>query len=243
MLNGVSAARRTREKPPSRITSAKPLFAGLRAERRADFLVQRGRHADTGREGVEDAPDRVEIVGQAVAGHRLDQHQRAVGLQRLARMRGRADRIAHVVQGVEHGDEIEADAREVLRARRLEADIAEALRRASWHARSRRRGSRSRRTASSGTPCAMMQRRCAMTAADVGHLGAALELADHAVERRQPLGHQMRLVAGAEEALDAAEQAVAVIAPADALAGLEGLGRASARRRRRRRASRSRRSC
>ena len=68
------------------------------------------------------------------------------------------------------------------------------------------------------------QRRCAVAAADVGHLGAALELVDHAVERRQPLAQQVRLVAGPEEPLDAAEQAVAVLAPADALAGLEGLG-------------------
>ena len=63
-----------------------------------------------------------------------------------------------------------------------------------------------------------------MAAADVGDLGAALELLDHAVERRQPLGDQMRAVAGTEEALDAAEQAVAVLAPVQALAGLERLG-------------------
>ena len=42
-------------------------------------------------------------------------------------MRRRADRIAHVVQGIEHGDEIEADARVVLRTRGLEAHVAEAL--------------------------------------------------------------------------------------------------------------------
>src|SRR3546814_13994608 len=56
----------------------------------------------------------------------------------------------------------------------------------------------------------------AVAAADVGHPGAALQLVDDAVQRRQPLGDEMRLVAGAEEPLDPAEEAVAVIAPAQA---------------------------
>ena len=63
-----------------------------------------------------------------------------------------------------------------------------------------------------------------MAAADVGDLRAALELFDHAVERRQPLGDQVGAVAGPEEPLDAAEQAVAVLAPVQALAALEGFG-------------------
>ena len=58
------------------------------------------------REGIVDAADRIEIVREAVAGLRLDQHQRAVRLQGLSDVRDRADRIAHVVQRIEHGDEI-----------------------------------------------------------------------------------------------------------------------------------------
>jgi hypothetical protein len=64
-----------------------------------------------------------------------------------------------------------------------------------------------------------------VTATDVRHPRAAFELGDHTLERRQPVRHQMRLVTRPEEALDAAEQAVAVFAPADALAGLEGFGK------------------
>ena len=60
-----------------------------------------------------------------------------------------------------------------------------------------------------------------MAAADIRDLGAALELVDDAVERRQPLLHQLVLVGGAEEARGAAEQAFGAVVPADALAGPE----------------------
>ncbi|MND45163.1 hypothetical protein D3C80_360170 [compost metagenome] len=53
----------------------------------------------------------------------------------------------------------------------------------------------------------------AMAAADIGHLGAGLQLVHHAVQRRQPFGDQVRPVARAEEALGAAEHAGVVIAP------------------------------
>ena len=46
----------------------------------------------------------------------------------------------------------------------------------------------------------------------------ALELLLHALERRDPLGDEVGLVAGAEEPLGAAEQAVVVLVPAHALA-------------------------
>jgi len=46
----------------------------------------------------------------------------------------------------------------------------------------------------------------AVSAADVGDPGAALQALDDAVKRWQPLAHQMRAIAGAEEALGAAEQ-------------------------------------
>ena len=62
-----------------------------------------------------------------------------------------------------------------------------------------------------------------MTAADVGDLGAALQLFDNAIKRRQPFLHQMMLVAGAKETRGAAEQAFAAPVPAHALAGLERL--------------------
>ena len=101
-------------------------------------------------------------------------------------MRRRADRIAHVVQRIEHGDEVEADARVVLGARRLEAHVAEAL---GVLPRLGDRGvvevdaDELRVREGLGHD----QGRGAVAAADVGHLGAALELVHHAVERRQPL--------------------------------------------------------
>ena len=106
MLNGVAAALRTREKPPSRTTSLSRFSPACAPSAAPTSWLSDGRHADVGRARIVDAPDRVEVVGEAVARHRLDQHQRAVGLQRLADMRDRADRIAHVVQRVEHGDEV-----------------------------------------------------------------------------------------------------------------------------------------
>ena len=66
---------------------------------------------------VEDAADRVEVVLDAVVGERLDDHPGAVGGQRLAHVRGGADRVAHVVQAVEEGDQVVAAARVVLGAR------------------------------------------------------------------------------------------------------------------------------
>ncbi|MNS03674.1 hypothetical protein D3C72_350170 [compost metagenome] len=52
-----------------------------------------------------------------------------------------------------------------------------------------------------------------MAAADVGDLGAFLQLGHHAVEGRQPFGDQVRFVAGTEETFGAAEHARMVIAP------------------------------
>ena len=61
-----------------------------------------------------------------------------------------------------------------------------------------------------------------VSAGDVGDPGAALHALDDAVKCRQPLAHQMRAVAGAEEALGAAEHAMVVRVPAQAFAGAEG---------------------
>ena len=108
MLNGPSVARRTRRKPPSFRTSAERRLAGLGAQRLADLLGQRRRHADHRRGVVVEPADRIaDIVGRPVGGDRLDQHPGAVGLQQLAHVPGAAARIAHVVQAVEHGDEVE----------------------------------------------------------------------------------------------------------------------------------------
>ena len=66
-------------------------------------------------------------------------------------------------------------------------------------------------------------RRRAVSAADVGDLRAAFELLLDPVESRDPLGHEVPAVAGPEEALGPAEQAVVVLVPAHALAAAERL--------------------
>ena len=226
MLNGVSVARRNRVKPPRLATSASrfsPACAPSASRRRSGLLAHCRRDADARREGIKDAPDRIEVLGEAVAGVRLDQHQRAVLLQRGADVLERADRIAHVVQRVEQGREIVTGAGVILRPRGLKAHVRQVP---GVLACVRDRGAvevdagelrvRERLRHDHG--------RCAVAAADVHDLGAALKLFGHAVERRQPVGDQVGLVAGAEEALDAAEQAVVVVAPAQLLAGLERRG-------------------
>ena len=100
-LNGVSAARRKRVKPPAVTTSrsrASPACAPSASPTScaSDAGVQTQR-----RGGVEDAADRVEVVLDAVAGERLDDQPRAVAAERLAHVARRADRVAHVVQAVE----------------------------------------------------------------------------------------------------------------------------------------------
>src|SRR4051812_27209677 len=65
------------------------------------------------------------------------------------------------------------------------------------------------------------ERRCAVTAADVGDLAAALKLSDDAVERRQPLSYEVRAVAGSEKTLSSAKKTIAVLAPIYALPALE----------------------
>ena len=222
MLNGVSVARRNSRKSTLAHDLRQAQLAGLGAQGRADLLIERGRHAHRGRERVEHAPHGVEIVREAVAGHRLNQHQRSVGLQRLAGVRRRTGRVAHVVQRIEHRDEVEVLAREVLGARGLEAHVGQVL--------GVLLGVRDRRTMEVDSDELRLRERRrhddgrgAVAAADVGDLRSALQLLHHAVQSRQPSGEEVRPIARPEEALDAAEQAVATIAPADAFAGAEGL--------------------
>src|SRR3546814_4474319 len=70
------------------------------------------------------------------------------------------------------------------------------------------------------------QRAGTVPAADVSGLATGLQPLDHAVERRQPLMQQVRVVAGAEETFGAVEQAGVVFAPFHALAAAEVLRRA-----------------
>ena len=62
-----------------------------------------------------------------------------------------------------------------------------------------------------------------MAASDIGHLGAAVQLVDDAIERGEPRTDQIVVVAGAEEARHRAEHAAGLLAPGDAPAGPERL--------------------
>lgn len=62
-----------------------------------------------------------------------------------------------------------------------------------------------------------------MPATYIRNLRAALEFRDHAIECRQPLTHEMPLVARAKEALNFAKEAIAPITPAKPFAAFERL--------------------
>src|SRR6202011_2053128 len=108
MLKGVSVARLTLWKPPAPITSQTRASLAC-AGRRTDLLRQRGRHADHHRTRVIKVGRPVQIVFEAVACHRLDDHPRAVRLWRLshapARRPGRPYRPCRA-ETVEEGGEI-----------------------------------------------------------------------------------------------------------------------------------------
>src|SRR4051795_556981 len=81
-------------------------WTGLRSERLRPRLGQRGRRADQGRAAVEDSADGIEVLLQPVVGEWFDQQQGAVLVQRPPDRAGHRDGVAHVVQTVEHGDEV-----------------------------------------------------------------------------------------------------------------------------------------
>jgi hypothetical protein len=89
------------------------MFTGVSVARR-NLVKPASSRADHGRGAVVEPADRVQVVGQPVIGEGLDQHPGAVGRQALADVLRGTDRIAHVVQGVEDGDQAIGFAAEVL---------------------------------------------------------------------------------------------------------------------------------
>ncbi len=75
------------------------------------------------RRALESQADRVEIVRKRIPGHRLDHHPCAAVLQRPLDMSRCGLGIAHVVQAVEAGDQVEVAPVEVLRPADLEAQV------------------------------------------------------------------------------------------------------------------------
>ena len=113
MLKGVSVARRKRVKPAEVTTSRMRALARLRAEAQAHFLRAGTGRAQQRGEGVVDAADGIEIVLELIVGEGLDDHPGAVLGQRLADVRGCSDRVAHIVETIEYGDEIVVLCREI----------------------------------------------------------------------------------------------------------------------------------
>src|SRR3954468_7531412 len=134
-----------------------------------------------------------------------------------------ANGIAHVVQAVKEANEIVTTRRIALRRVHVEGHalaesgllchLSRGFDRALVVIKAEKAGVRKR--------LRQQSRRYPTSATNVGDLRAALELFDHAIKRGQPFLHEMVLVAGAEEAGRAAEQAFAAPVPADALAALE----------------------
>ncbi len=85
-----------------------PRRPGLRAQGQMPRLGQAVRHADVRAGGVPAHPQRMQVVLQGVPGARLHgQHPAPGGQRRPGRPEG-ADRVAHVVQGVEEADQVVA---------------------------------------------------------------------------------------------------------------------------------------
>src|ERR1700722_13829711 len=101
---------------------AQPAFARLCAQAQTDFLRARSRCANESRGRVVDPAHRIDVFLQPVVREWLDDHPGAVFLEGLPDVRRGADRITHVVQTVEHRDEIVIAARVGLRAGDFEAN-------------------------------------------------------------------------------------------------------------------------
>ena len=154
-LNGVSATLRNRVKPPAAVTSRMRAGPACVPSARPTSCESDDGRAQQRREAVVHPPDRVEVVFDVVAGHRLDDHPGAVVGDDLAHVACRADRVAHVVQAVEHRHEVVALAAELLRRTRPRTERGRRPRpprHVRAPSRSTRRGSPTPRTSSSGTP-------------------------------------------------------------------------------------------
>ena len=198
----------------------------LRAQAVAARLGPAGGDADEGGEPVVDPADRVQVLGEGVAGDRLDHQPGAVRGEGLPHVARGGERVAHVVQAVEERHEVVAGARERLGRRGLERHAVgdPGVGRALAGRLDRRvvvvRADERRRRVG----LRHQHRRRPVAAADVGDARPGLQLRLDAVEGRDPLGDEVGVVAGTEERLAADEHVVVVLVPPHARAGAVDLG-------------------
>jgi len=141
-------------------------------------------------------------------------------------LNGGADGIAHVVQAVEHGDQVVPAAWVGVGSGGLEPDAVgdSSLLSPRPHGRDRVVVVIGAEEARVRERLRQQDRRGAVAATDVGDAGAALEFGDDAVKCGQPGADQVGVVAGPEEALAPVEDVMAVLVPADAGAAAGGVG-------------------
>src|SRR6266702_7406210 len=130
-------------------------------------------------------------------------------------MASRADRVPHVVQAVEHRDEVVAAAGKGRGWSNLELGLILQPGVLGLLAREFDRLTVVVETGESGTRVGLRHEpsRCAKAAAHVSDLPADAQLGLHAIERGQPRGHEVRVVAGAEEALASSGHTRVVLVP------------------------------
>ena len=136
-----------------------------------------------------------------------------------------APRVAHVVQAIEHGDQVESGFGDGFRRHGLEADTVAQLMLVRVLARSfdRRLVEIEADKAALGIGLGHQQRRKADAAANIGHLRARLQPILDAVERRDPRLNDIVHIARTEERAGRAEQTAGMIAPPYARAIAEAL--------------------
>ena len=148
-------------------------------------------------------------------------------------MFGGTEGVAHVVEGVEEGDEVVAFVSgECLGGAGATSKVMRSATPASSAAScaegqmERSVDNQNRTMWALGKACAMRIVDAPVAAADVGDAAAVFELGFHraVAQGGDPGGDKVGLVAGAEEAFCAAEEVVVVLAPADPPAGAERLG-------------------
>lgn len=161
------------------------------------------------------APNRVHVFRRMVARNRLNDHPGSVLLENAAHMLGAPSRITHVVKAIETGDEVEVSVSYFLGGCRDELDplvysvgpgMAVGL-------GDRRLVKIVANEARIGVGLSHQNCREAHAATHVGHLRACEELLFDAIERREPVLHNVIYVSWAEERAGGAKQTARGITP------------------------------